>query len=256
MDASSLLDWPLTIWLWPRVLLMARVSGLLLSAPLFSTGFVPRVVKVGLILVITMFFSCTGVVPALPVNTHWLALTVAMIGEIACGLAIGLAAQLVYMSVQQAGVILAQQMGMTDAQVIDPTSGEEEENMATFMEMTFAMLFLVCGGHHLLLAALGKSFTVFPGGAAPDISVLAGAVTSAGSTMMVFALKLAAPSLGAFLVLSVVLGVLARSLPDLNILFESFPLRVGLGLIMAAAMIPALDRFNSDLSSYMQRLFT
>ncbi len=256
MDASSLLDWPLTMWLWPRVLLMARVSGLLLSAPLFSTGFVPRVVKVGLILVITMFFSFTGVAPSVPANAHWLSLTVAMLGEIACGLAIGLAAQLVYLSVQQAGIILAQQMGMTDAQVIDPTSSQEEESMATFMEMTFALLFLAAGGHHLLLAALGKSFTVFPGGAAPDISAMAAAVTSAGSSMMIFALKLAAPSLGAFLVLSVVLAVLARTLPDMNILFESFPLRVGLGLIMAAAMIPSLDRFNAELSSYMQRLFT
>jgi flagellar biosynthetic protein FliR len=256
MDASSLLDWPLTTWLWPRVLLMARVSGLLLSAPIFSTGFVPRVVKVGLILVLTMFFSFAGPMPSVPLGAHWLTLSVAMLGEIACGVAIGLAAQLVYLAVQQAGIILSQQMGMTDAEVIDPTANQENESMATFMEMTFALLFLATGGHLLLLGALGKSFVMFPGGAAPSIPVMAAAVTSAGSSMMVFALKLAAPSLGAFLVLSVVLGVLARTLPDLNILFESFPLRVGLGLIMAAAMIPALDRFNSELSSYMQRLFS
>ena len=256
MDASSLLDWPLTMWLWPRMLLMARVSGLMLSAPLFSTGFVPRVVKVGLIVVITMFFSCTGALPSVPLSAHWLALTVAMLGEILCGLAIGLAAQLVYLAVQQAGIILSQQMGMTDAEVIDPTANQENESMATFMEMTFALLFLTAGGHHLLLGALGKSFAVFPGGAGPNISMMAGAVTSAGSSMMVFALKLAAPSLGAFLILSVVLAVLARTLPDMNILFESFPLRIGLGLIMAVAMIPSLDRFNSELSSYMQRLFS
>jgi len=53
-------------------------------------------------------------------------------------------------AVQQAGIILSQQMGMTDAEVIDPTANQENESMATFMEMTFAMLFLACGGHHLL----------------------------------------------------------------------------------------------------------
>jgi flagellar biosynthetic protein FliR len=256
MDSSALLDWPLTMWLWPRMLMMARVSGLMLSAPLFSTGHVPRVVKVGLILVITMFFAVAGPVPSLPANMHWASLTVALLMEIATGVALGLAAQLMFLTVQQAGIILAQQMGLTDAEVIDPTTNQENESMATFMEMTFALLFLAVGGHQLLLAALGKSFAVYPAGSAPQIATLANAVTSAGANMLLFALKMAAPSLGAFLVLSVVLGVLARTLPDMNILFESFPMRIGLGLIMATTMIPALDRFNAEMSAWMQRLFT
>jgi flagellar biosynthesis protein FliR len=252
---ENLLDWPLTMWLWPRVLIMARVSGLLLSAPLFSTGHIPRVVKVGLIVVITMFFTVAGPVPTISPTTHWLTLSVAMVLEIATGVALGLAAQMMYLAVQQAGIILAQQMGLTDADVIDPSSNQENESMATFLEFTFALLFLAAGGHQLLLAALGKSFAIYPAGSAPTISTLVSAVTSAGSSMLMFALKLAAPSLGAFLVLSVVLAILARTLPDMNILFESFPLRIGLGLIMATAMIPALNRFNSDMASWMQRLF-
>ncbi len=245
-----------SIYVWPAMLLLARVSALLLSAPLFSAGYVPTVVKAGLAVVISMFFGVSMPLhPMLP-GADWTWMTLMLVREIFCGLAIGLSAQLMYLSVQQAGILLAQQMGMTDSQVIDPTSNQESEVVGTFMEMTFALLFLAAGGHHLLLSALAKSYAVFPIGATPNVSMLAGAVMSAGSSMLLFALKLAAPALGAFLVLSLVLAVLARTLPDMNILFESFPLRVALGLIMATAMIGTLDRFNGQLGDWMKRMFS
>ena len=239
---------------WPAMLMLARVSAFVLTAPVLGSGFVPKTVKVGLTVVLTAFFLYILPPRVFPPRTY-LGAALGLTEEILCGLALGLAAQIVYLAVQQAGSILAQQMGMTDAEVIDPTTGQETESITTFMEMAFALLFLSAGGHHLLLGLLARSYQVFPAASAPSIPVLANALVSAGSTMMLFALKLAAPCLAAFMVLTVVLAVLARALPDMNIFFESFPLRVGLGLIMAAAMMPTLGTFNGQLAVWMQKFF-
>jgi flagellar biosynthetic protein FliR len=71
--------------------------------------------------------------------------------------------------------------------------------------------------------------------------------------MLLFALKLSAPLLAAFMVLSVVLGILARALPEMNILLASLPLRSALGLFMAAALVPALHDFAIELANWLNR---
>ena len=93
-----------------------------------------------------------------------------------------------------------------------------------------------------------------PPGATPSIASLAEALVRAGSTMLLFSLKLAAPVLASFLVLGVLLAVLARVLPEMNVLLISFPLRVGLGLFMAAAIMPALHSFAGELAQWINQL--
>jgi flagellar biosynthetic protein FliR len=147
-------------------------------------------------------------------------------------------------------------MGMAEAETIDPLSGEESQPIGQLLEMTFAVLFLVAGGHRLLLALVKQSYDVFPVGHAPSMSALAEALIQSGSLMLVFALKLAAPLLAAFLLLMVVLAVMARVLPEMNILLASLPLRVGLGFFVAAAFMPTLSAFTSDFGDWLSRLLT
>ena len=85
------------------------------------------------------------------------------------------------------------------------------------------------------------------------MAFLAEGVLNAGSTMLVFALKTAAPLLAAFLLLSVVLALLARVLPEMNVLLASLPLRVGMGFFMAAAIMPTLNELADELAAWMNR---
>ncbi len=100
---------------------------------------------------------------------------------------------------------------------------------------------------------LAKSYTAFPPTAGVDAAVLAGVVLAAGQAMLELGLRMAGPLLAGFLVLSVVLAVLARVLPEINILLASYPLRVGLGLLLAAGMMPLMGDFANDLCLWMQR---
>ena len=244
------------IWLailLPFALLTARIGGFVLVSPIFGWQAVPTVVRSGLVLMLTVFFAATMPPAINSVTVHWLHAIVLIAQEAIIGLALGLMARLVYSAVQQGGMIAAQQMGFSDAGVFDPVSGSQSRPIATFFEMIFALLFLAAGGHHLLLKIVASSFKSFPVASTPDISLLPEGIVVAGSTMLLFALKLAAPILAAFLVLAVLLCILARVLPEMNILMASFPLRVGVGIFMAGAIMPSLNEFTGELAKWMQK---
>ncbi len=239
--------------LLPFVLLLARISAFFAVAPIFSWQPIPLRVRVAMVLLMTIFFAMIMPPKIFAVAVQPIQATVMITQEIVCGAALALVARLVYMGVQQGGRIAGRQMGLMLARVIDPSTGERSQPVGILFDFAFMALFLAAGGHHLLLIALARSYEAFPIGAAPNIAVLTDGVVTAGSVMLLFALKLSAPVLAAFLLLGVLLAVLARVLPEMNILMASLPLRVGLGLFMAAAILPFLDSFVVELAEWMNR---
>ena len=106
----------------------------------------------------------------------------------------------------------------------------------------------------MFLLIISRSYESFPAGSIPTIPVLTEGIVQAGSTMLLHGLKLAAPILAAFLLLMVILAVLARMVPEMNILFISLPLRVGLGLLMVAIFLPFISSFVSEFTKLMGKL--
>ena len=120
--------------------------------------------------------------------------------------------------------------------------------------MIFILLFLRANGHHRLLQALARSYETFPIGTSPSIQVLTGGIVEAGTIMLTASLRLAAPIMAAFLVMLVVLAILARIVPEMNILFLSMPVRVGMGLLLTVMFLPFLLEFVSEFSGWMGKL--
>ncbi|MFW6132409.1 MAG: flagellar biosynthetic protein FliR [Planctomycetota bacterium] len=240
--------------LLPFSLLLGRVGAFFSVLPIFGWRALPVRVRAGIALLVTVFFAMLLPAPeAVRGATHWLTASLLLGHEICVGLALGLAARLVFAAAQQAGRIIGRQMGFALANIIDPVSGEGAQPVGLLFEVTFALFFLAAGGHHMLLTALAKSYHAFPVAQTPEIGAITAAVVSAGSAMLLFALKLAAPVLAAFLILAVVLAILARVLPEMNILLTALPLRVAVGLFMAAALMPALHGFAGELAEWLRR---
>ena len=101
---------------------------------------------------------------------------------------------------------------------------------------------------------LSRSYQAFPAGSIPTIPLLTDGVVQAGSAMFVACLRLAAPMLAAFLLLLVVLAVFARIMPDMNILFISMPVRVGLGLLLIGIFLPFVSEYVSEFADWMGKL--
>lgn len=239
--------------LLPFFLVMARVSAFFAVLPLFSWDMLPVRIRAAIALLMTIFFAFTVPTPALAAEQlHWLSATLLMTREVLCGVALGLAARLIFTAVQQGVAIGTQQMGFSDAGIIDPDSGEEGDHAVVMIfQMLFAVLFLGVGGHHLLLMAIDQSYRAFPIGQSPDMAVLTESIVTAGSMMLLFAMKLAAPLLAGLLLLSVILGVMARVMPEMNILMESLPLRVGLGVILSILVMRTLGTFTAELAEWL-----
>lgn len=249
---------PWTSLFLPFFLLLARIGAFFAVLPMFSWRSLPMRVRASMAIVVTVFFAA---VRAPVVNTAGLELVdavVLMVQETVYGLALGLAVAFVFGSIQQGGRIIGMQMGLGDAGILDPVNNEPAQPIGTFFEITFVMFFLAVGGHHLFLRLIDKSYQVFPVSGAFDREMtarLAEALVQAGSTMLLMALRLAAPVLAVFLALTMVLGVLARVLPEMNILLTSLPLRVGVGFFMAAMVLPTIDQFAGEVGEWINTFF-
>jgi flagellar biosynthetic protein FliR len=177
-----------------------------------------------------------------------------LISESLYGFALGVIVICIFSAVKLTGRIIERQMGMAMAATLDPLSGERSQPLSILLEMIFILLFFSANGHHLFLIIISRSYESFPPGVVPTIPILLEGVVSAGTTMLLICLRLAAPMLAAFLLLLVVLAVFARIMPDMNILFISMPLRVGMGLLMMGIFLPFINQFVGEFAEWMGKL--
>jgi len=236
------------------VMVLTRISAFFLILPVFGWKSIPVRIKIAMTILITVFFSTIIPVPIDSRQVSTLESVLFLANEATYGLALGLIAAFVFASVKFSGRIIERQMGLAMAQILDPLSGENTQALGALMEMIFILLFFSVNGHHLFLLIISRSYEAFPAGSIPTISILTSGIIKAGSTLLMAGLKLSAPILAAFMVLMVVLAVLARMLPEMNILFISMPMRVGLGLLMVAIFFPFINTFVAEFADWMGKL--
>jgi len=235
-------------------LVLTRISAFFLVAPVFSWKAVPIRIKVAATVLLSLFFAVARPLGVSATDVSNLEAVLLLTNEAVYGLALGLIVILLFSVVKFAGRIIERQMGLTMAEIMDPLTGERAQPLGSLLEMIFVILFLSANGHHLLLLVVSKSYEAFPPGTIPTVGVLTDGVVAAGSAMFVAGLRLAAPMLAAFMMLMVALALLARLVPEMNILFISMPMRVGLGLFMAMAFLPFVNGFIREMTGWMGRL--
>jgi flagellar biosynthetic protein FliR len=235
-------------------LVLTRISAFFMFIPIFGWQIIPVQIKVAMTVSMAIFFSVIARCAIDPQQVSWLQAILLIVNEATYGLALGLVVTVMFSTVKFAGQTIEREMGLAMSEILDPLTGESCEVLGSLLEMIFVILFLSANGHHLFLLIFCRSYQAFPAGSIPTIAVLAGGVVEAGSTMLLAGLRLAAPMLAAFLVLMVALAVLARIVPEMDILFISFPLRIGLGLLMAAIFLPFLAGFVAEFADWMGKL--
>ena len=235
-------------------MVLTRISAFFMVVPIFGWKSIPIRIKISLTVLLTIFFSMILPSPVKAQHVSTLEAVLLIVNEGTYGLALGLIVALLFAAIKFSGRIVERQMGLAMASILDPLTGERTQPLGSLLEMMFVLLFLSANGHHLFLLTLSKSYEAFPAGSIPSIPILASGVIRAGSTMLIAGLKLAAPMLAAFLLMLVVLAILARMVQEMNILFISLPIRVGLGLFMVVVFLPLLSTFVSEIADLMEKL--
>lgn len=225
MDVDELLQHVPTF-----LLVFFRITGMMIFAPLLGSARIPRRLKVLLALVLSLSIAfCLPIVTLPP--TMW-QLTLGIGGELAFGLAMGMALSFVFIATQWSGEIIGQQMGMNLSEVFDPQFGAQSTVIGDLYFMLTLVIFLLIRGHHAMLIALRYSFDALPLlsiSVNPSIfDLLLGLFHSC--TML--AVQLAAPLLVTMLVVDVALGFIGKTMPQFNVMTAGLSLRSGIGLIV------------------------
>jgi len=198
--------------------------------PIFDSRTIPMTVKACISL---MLAWCLAPVVHLspdifPVTT--LGFFILVLQEVLVGIILSLLLKLVFAGLQVAGQMVGVQMGLSVANIMDPQTGVQSVIVAQFAYMIALLLFLVANGHHAILRALYESFEILPPGTLVLNGTLYKIVMLMGHEMFVLSIKLMAPVMAILFLSQVGLGILAKLVPQINMLMVSFSLNVALGL--------------------------
>lgn len=240
-------------------LVLGRIAGLFAAIPLFGGQRTPLTVKVAAILAMTLvlFPIVRDNIPRLPVDG--ISLAILVIREILVGFSLSLLSQVIFSAVEFGGQLAAMQMGLSMASLLDPDAGQQTPVVATFQSLLAMLLFMTFGIHHIFIRAIVESYALIPVGAWHMSDGLIHFLIVAISGLFVLAVKLVAPVMVSLLASDVVLGIMARSFPRMNIFMISFPLKIGLGFLVLGFSLYVFsqtltDAFNA-LSTQITTLF-
>lgn len=225
-------------WVIAFSLVLVRVGALLSTMPLFGDQIVPVRVKAGLALVITLllFPSVSPVVPT--VSPDFLSLLGRMVSETLIGAAMGFSARVIFAAAQLAGEMIGFQIGFSVANVIDPVSSMHVSLIGQVQYLLAVLIFLVTNGHHVFFAAIADSFHIIPLFTFHMSGDLMHLILSLSRDMFILAVKLCIPVVAMIFFTNVGLGIVARTVPQINVFIVGFPLQITVGLIFFGLSLP------------------
>ncbi len=235
------------------LLVMFRLSGFFILAPFWSHSRIYMKVKIAVVLVLSWLVAPS--VPAegfTPVNTLFDLAGIAL-KEILTGGIIGFAFSVLFVGIRSAGQAAGMQMGFAIVNVIDPSTQRNVSLLGQFKFLVLMLIFLIVDGHHLVLQSVVESFQVVPIGGLATSSLVPEKLMRLSALTFVIAAKLAAPMMVTLFLTDVALGIIARTVPQMNVFIVGFPLKVGVGLSVLAASIPLLSVVFGKLLLQIQR---
>ncbi len=221
-------------------LIVARVSGMVMVAPVFSSRAVPLRLRYMISAVIAL--AAAGRMGSPVVSTidpgEFVA---AVVCEAFLGVALGYAVRLVFVGIELGAVHTVYQMGLGLGEVFEPFAEEISGPMRRLFYILAIVLFLAVGGHRAMMSGLMKTFAVIP---PTDYAGASGflkfPITIMGAAFAL-GLKVAAPVVVAMLLATAAMGFLNRTMPQCNVLSIGLPIRAALGMLVLAAAVAAIS---------------
>ncbi len=228
------------------VLVLSRLSGLVMIAPVFGSADVPLRVRALLTVTLTLLVLPAvwdAPVPAIQQNGE---LLLHVGNELLVGYVLGLGVWLLLTAMQIAGQVISQSSGISLAEVLDPQLDASFPLVSQWLTVLTLAVFVVLDGHLLLLEGVLQSFAAFPVGGVIEpaqlVALLAGSDGQSGLVPEALALgvRVAAPVTAALLLAALVLGLISRTLPQLNVFAVGFGVQTIVALFVLAATLGSM----------------
>jgi len=219
----------LNLYNW--LLVFLRVGAFLLVLPFFSTVNFPHVMRVALSALMAMLIA-----PLLPPfalgRLDFFTLLGVVFQEISVGLLLGFAARMIFYAVDLAGNIVATEMGLNLASIMNPMDQQNTQAPGMILFMLASVVMLTLDLHHWILMGFERTYAVLPMGGAHLNGALFEAIVSQTNRIFMIALQISAPMIAVSFVVTMIFAVLSRAVPQMNVFAESFGFRVAAGLVV------------------------
>ena len=220
------------------LLIFVRITGIFMMAPIFGSRNVAGRIKASLALILAYILFPLVFDSRIPIPEHFLSYLFVVAGELLVGLTLGFVSSLIFSAIQMAGQLLDMQIGFGIINIIDPLSGQQAPLVGNFKYILALLTFLATNGHHVVLSALFSSFKLIPiTGVTVQVGI-AEFMVDMISGMFVFALKVSLPVLLSLLITDMALGILARTMPQMNIFVVGVPGKIAIGIFVLSIALP------------------
>jgi flagellar biosynthetic protein FliR len=233
-------------------LIFARIAGVFIEAPLFSSRTFPTQIRTALaIWIAAVLWFVVPVAKDIPLKPE--IFLVCLVSEVVLGFLIGFVCNILFTAIQAAGEIMDLQMGLSVAQALDPVFGSNISVVGRLMFYLSLMIFVTINGHHMLLSGLHQSFVAIPAGA--PLNIFNGKLTiqllDLGKEMWLIAIQLSAPVVLLIFISDFTFGIVSRVAPQVNVFMLGFQVKPALGLFALLLSLPLLTRYIANLVEKM-----
>lgn len=244
------------------ILILIRISSLFVVSPLFGRRNLPAVFKIGFSAMVAILLVNVVKLPEAANLNSMYEFSIAAMKEFSIGIILGFVSFLIFSAIYLAGQLIDTQIGFGIVNVIDPVSNIQVPITANFYYTLAMVIFLSINGHHMLIEALVKSYTILPIGAMTVTDALAAQMTTLMGYLFIIGFKISAPVIAAILICDVALGIMARTMPQMNIFVVGMPLKIMLGLVVLLITIPSflmilgfmVDSINQQTTAVMNQM--
>ena len=233
------------------LLITFRAGGLFLSAPILGHNSIPMTVKAGFsVLLAIILIPVVAQTPMPVVESIWL-LAILAAKELLVGLIIGFLFALLFNGIRMGGGIVGFQQGLLMANVMDPEAGSQISVVAEFWIVLASLIFIAIDGHHAIISALSDSYRLIPVGTVSFTGPAGEAIIRLSAYAFTMAVKISAPIVITLFLVSVSLGVVARTVPQMNIFIVGMPLKIGIGFLVMAMVLPIFKSIVDHTLTYL-----
>jgi flagellar biosynthetic protein FliR len=223
------------------VLVLFRIAGLMLFAPLLGSAKIPKRVKALFAIILALGLTASIPRPAHLPDTTW-GVAIGIGGEMMFGLAMGMILSFVFISAQWAGQMIGQQMGLNMGEVVDPQFAGASSVIGDFYYFLALVVFLFVGGHRDMIRGIRDSFDSLPLLSVGINTSMMNLIVQMFATATTLAMRLAAPVLVTMLIVDLTLGFLGKTMPQLNVMAAGLSIKSLIGLVV---MIVGISLFST-----------
>lgn len=237
-------------------LVLLRISAFVVSWPIFGEATVPAPLKVLFALVLT--FIMFALVRKNPVDEKFIEenLIFLAVKETIVGLFLGYLLRFFFYAVNVCGEIISVSLGLASDQIFNPSTGQRVLVTEQFYILMGSLFLLGLNGHHLFISGLFQSFELLPLQQLTIQPLSPQMVSKLIMDVMTIGIQLASPILFTVFLLNLVLAIVSRAVPQVNVLITSFAINILVGYVVMIASLPfVFMAFSGTLNQIMDNFF-